>query len=65
MTEDTQEIKRKAFEYRELYRKGLIEKEKAKEAILPYLNWVNEKSVELAKKHKTSAKKVNFISFVR
>lgn len=59
------ELKEQAEYYRELYRVNAISREQAKEMIQPYLDLVNDKSKEIAKKYNQKAKFVNFISYVR
>ena len=56
------ELKEQAEYYRELYRVNAISREQAKEMIQPYLDLVNDKSKEIAKKYNQKAKFVNFIS---
>lgn len=58
-------LKNTAEAYRDLYRKGECSREVAKENIMPYLNAVNKKSVEIAKKYNQKPKLVNFVSYVR
>ena len=59
------ELKDKAIMARCLYADGIITRDEAKSVIMPYLEKVNEKSEELAKKYKTKAKKVSFTAFCR
>jgi hypothetical protein len=54
-----------AIHYRELYRSGLCAREVAIEKIQPYLDMVNYKSKELAKKYGQTYKKITFITYVR
>ena len=65
MTEETMKLKANAEYYRDLYRTGKCSREIAKEEITPYLDAVNEKAKELAKKYNQKYKAVNFSSFVR
>ena len=65
MTEEMMKLKANAEYYRDLYRVGKCSREIAKEEIIPYLDAVNEKSKELAKKYNQRYKAVNFSSFVR
>lgn len=58
-------IREKAEFYRALYRNGVITREEAKENIMPYLDLVNKKAKEIAKKYNQKPKKVNFSSYVR
>lgn len=59
------QIKAIAEEYRFLYRKGLCDRETAKEKINPYIFEVNKKAIEISKKYKILPKLVDFTSFVR
>lgn len=65
MTEETKILKEEAERGRQLYRLDLIERSEAKKMIIPYLDAVNEKSVEIAKKYGMRPKNVQFRSFVR
>ena len=65
MTEEMMKLKANAEYYRDLYRTGKCSREIAKEEIAPYLDAVNEKAKELAKKYNQKYKSVNFSSFVR
>lgn len=65
MTEEMMKLKANAEYYRDLYRVGKCLREIAKEEITPYLDAVNEKAKELAKKYNQKYKAVNFSSFVR
>lgn len=65
MNEETLKLKSQAEEGRYLYAIGKISRERAKEMIQPYLDKVNEKQKELAKKYNQKIKKVNFNSYVR
>jgi hypothetical protein len=58
-------LKEQAEYYRDLYRVNAISREQAKEMIQPYLNLVNEKYKEIAKKYNQKAKFASFISYVR
>lgn len=62
---NTEEIKMQAEYYRSLYRSNQCSRELAKEMIQPYLDLVNEKSKEIAKKYNQKAKLVAFASYVR
>jgi hypothetical protein len=60
------ETLRSVAEYnRELYRAGQITREEAKEKIMPYIDYCNEKAKELAKKFNQKPRKMDFISYVR
>ena len=60
-----EDLKQDAEYYRALYNLGGCSREIAKEHIQPYLNAVNSKSKELAKKYGRRPVKVSFISYVR
>lgn len=63
--EQLDELKVIAEHYRWLYNTGQCSREQAKENIMPYLNAVNEKSKEIAKKYKQRPRKVDFAAFIR
>lgn len=65
MKEETKVLKEKAEQGRQLYRSGMIEQSEAKKMVAPYLDAVNKKSVELAKKFGMKPRKVQFRSYVR
>lgn len=65
MSEEVKKLKSTAEEGRSLYRCNAINIKEAKQMIMPYLNAVNEKAKELAKKYNMKPKKVNFYSYVR
>ena len=65
MTDEMLKLKNNAEYYRDLYRIGKCSREIAKEEIMPYLNKVNEKAMELSKKYNQKYKPVTFVSFVR
>lgn len=65
MNEEIFKMKQEAEHYSYLYNIGTISREEAKEKIQPYLDKVNEKSKELAKKYNQKPKKVNFNTFIR
>lgn len=65
MLEQTKILKDKAEKGRALYRSGNIDIKSAKELVMPYLNAVNAKAKELAKKYNMRPKTVDFRSFVR
>lgn len=65
MKEETKALKEEAERGRQLYRSSIIDQSQAKKMINPYLEAVNEKSVEIAKKYGMKPKKVQFRSFVR
>lgn len=65
MTDEVMEMKAKAEHASFLYNIGKLSREDAKEDIQPYLDAVNKKQEELAKKYKQKVKKVTFNTFVR
>lgn len=65
MTEEVLKLKLNAEYYRNLYRLGQCSREEAKDEILPYLNVVNKKAKELAKKYNQRYSPINFSYFVR
>ena len=65
MKEETLVLKNRAEEGRLLYKQGKITREECKEYVMPYLDAVNEKSKEIAKKYGMKPKLVKFITFIR
>ena len=65
MKEETKVLKAEAERGRQLYRSSLINQSEAKKMVNPYLEAVNEKAIEIAKKYGMKPKKVQFRSFVR
>lgn len=65
MDERMQLLKLKAEQYRDLYRLGKITREEAKIGIMPYLDEVNSKGIEIAKKYNRKYRKVTFSNFAR
>lgn len=65
MKKEILELRNKAEEGRYLYRINKISREEAKIMIEPYLDAVNNKQKELAKKYNQKVKKVTFISYIR
>ena len=65
MKEETKVLKAEAERGRQLYRSSLIDQSEAKKMINPYLDEVNEKAIEIAKKYSMKPRKVQFHSFVR
>lgn len=65
MTDEVLEMKLRAEHASYLYNIGAITREEAKKEIMPYLNKVNEKAIEIAKKYNQRPKKVTFNTFVR
>ena len=62
---DIDKLKNIADTYCDLYRLGKISREEAKEHIAPYLDYVNEKSKELAKKYNQRHKEITFSYYLR
>lgn len=62
---DRFELQIQAEYYRDLYRLGKINREKAKEMIIPYLDFCNEKSKELCKKYNQKHKNMSFTYYIR
>lgn len=65
MEEEIALLKQKAEEGRILYKQNKIIREEAKQHIIPYINEVNNKSKEIAKKYGQKPRLVNFNSFIR
>lgn len=65
MSENIKELKTLAEIARANYRANIITREEAKEQIMPYIDAVNARSKELAKKYNQRPKLVNFSSYVR
>lgn len=65
MKKEILELRNKAEEGRYLYRINKISREEAKIMIEPYLDAINNKQKELAKKYNQKVKKVTFASYVR
>lgn len=65
MNDEVLKLKQKAEEYRFLYKTNQITRDIAKNNIVPYINAINEKSKEIAKKYNQKPKKVTFITFIR
>lgn len=65
MTEEVAIMRQRAIEARIMYKTGEIAREEAKVIISLYLDEMNKKSLELAKKYNQKHKKVTFSSFVR
>ena len=62
---DIDKLKTVADTYCDLYRLGKISREEAKEHIMPYLDYVNEKSKEIAKKYNQKHKEITFSYYLR
>ena len=65
MTKDIKELKETAENARMLYRKGKFNIIVAKALINPYLEVVNKKAKDLAKKYNQKPRKVSFYAYVR
>lgn len=65
MKQDIKDLKEVAEIAKKMYQFGRIERNIAKAMIMPYLNAVNKKSIELAKKYNQKPKKVSFCAYVR
>ena len=62
---DNIELKNQAERYRYLYQTNQCSRAEAKAMIQPYLDLVNEKSIEIARKYNQRPKKIQFIEYVR
>ena len=65
ISDEIMELKLRAEEYRYYYQIGEIDIKEAKDNIMPYINKVNEKSIEIAKNIIKKPRKVTFKSFCR
>lgn len=65
MTDETLKLLNQADNIRYLYRIGTITREEAMRDTKPYLDAVNKKAEELAKKYNQKPKKITFNSFMR
>ena len=65
MNKEIKELKETAENARMLYRKGKFNIVVAKALINPYLDAVNAKAKELAKKYNKKPRKVSFYAYVR
>lgn len=65
MNVKTLELKMRAEEAKFLYKTNQISREEAKTIIMEYIDTVNEKGKELAKKYNQKYKPVSFIGFLR
>lgn len=65
MNKELKELKETAENARMLYRKGKFNIVVAKALINPYLDVVNAKAKELAKKYNQKSRKVSFYAYVR
>lgn len=65
MCSEVKALQERAEHAKALYNAGLLDRDNAKAQIMPYLNAVNERSKEIAKKYGQRAKTVNFTNFIR
>ncbi len=65
MNNKIETLKNKAEMARIEYMKGNLNRDEAKAEIMPYIEAVNAKAVELAKKYNMKAKKITFRYFLR
>ena len=65
MNDEVIELKLKAEYYRALYQANKCTREEAKENIMPYINLINNKSKEIAKKYNQKPKTVSFSAYIR
>lgn len=65
MKTEIEKLKSQAEIAKDKYRLGYISREEAKQLIMPFINVVNSRQIELAKKYHLKPKKVNFIGFIR
>lgn len=62
---ELQSLQSQAEYYCDLYRLGKIDRDMAKENIMPYLNYVNEKVKEIAKKYNQKPKLITLSYYLR
>ncbi|HEY5587713.1 MAG TPA: hypothetical protein VIK86_02020 [Candidatus Paceibacterota bacterium] len=65
MNDEILKLKEKSGQYKILYNLGKCTRKEAEDNIMPYINKVNEKGLELAKKYNQKYKKVWFNSYIR
>lgn len=65
MTEETKALKAQAFEAKNKFMVGELSRDEAKKFVEPYLEAVNARSKELAKKFNMRPKLVSFSGFMR
>lgn len=65
MNEHIKELKQKAEIARLQYQLNHITRDEAKEQIMPYIDTINERSKELAKKYNQKPKLVTFVAYIR
>lgn len=63
--DEMEELKRKAEEGRILYNRGEISREEAKEYIMPYINYFNDKAKDIAKRYGMKPKTIDFGQYMR
>lgn len=62
---DVKELQGTAEIYRAKYNLGQCSREEAKKYIMPYINEVNKKGLEIAKKYNRKPIKITFYSYIR
>lgn len=62
---DIKQLKEQAEIGRAMYRNNLISRTEAQELIMPYIDKVNERSKELAKKYNQKPKLTSFSAYLR
>jgi hypothetical protein len=65
MDDKVRKLKYEADAARLLYKQNQITREFCKQLVQPYIDYYNEKSTEIAKKHGVKPKFINFISYIR
>jgi LPS O-antigen subunit length determinant protein (WzzB/FepE family) len=65
MNDEVEKLKQEAEYARLLYTINSISREEAQKRIQPYIDAINERSVEIAKKYNQKPKKVSFNGFIR
>lgn len=62
---DIDNLRVQAEKYRALYNLGGCSREEATKNIMPYLETVNNKSKEIAKKYNRKPKRITFANYIR
>lgn len=62
---DIEELRYNAELYRAQYNLGYCTREEAKKNILPYIEYLNNKAKEIAKKYNKRPKIISFSSYIR
>ena len=65
MNDKIQYLQIQANDGRKLYNANLISRDEAKEMIMPYINYANKMSKEIAQKYDMKPKYISFISYIR